>query len=166
MSKRGLTAERARGELQSEASAALRSALHETDIDQLALADAAGIDPALVSRMSSRACSNTWTGVDLVAWLRDDETRPLALRLVQWIATQTGLDVREAGAGAADPHAMIREACDVIRTVTVAMADGKIEPHEAREILSEFRDFDRTAEPVKAHCLDVIAADVSARGLS
>src|SRR5690606_27842452 len=89
------TAQRAREELRSEAAAALRSALHETDIDQLALADAAGVDPAIVSRQGSRSCGNTWTAVDLVLWLADDETRPLALRLVQWIATQSGLEVVE-----------------------------------------------------------------------
>lgn len=157
--KRGLTAEKARADLRNEAAAALRSALHETDIDQLVLADAAGVDPAIVSRQGSRTCGNTWTAVDLVMWLRDDEARPLALRLVQWIATQTGLEVVEARRDeAADPHAMVREACDVISTATVAMADRKIEPHEAHAILTELAQFDRTAEPVKALCLDVIGA--------
>lgn len=159
-----MRAERRREELRVETAVALRQSIGETQIDQLDLADAAGVDASIVSRMMSSKCGNTVTLVDLLMWLADDETRPVALRMMQFIATQSGLDVRETvRAAPADPHAMVREACDVIRTATVAMADGRIDVAEAHQIIGEMDEYERVAEPVRSHCLDVIAS--SARGV-
>lgn len=123
---RGLSAGDERKSLRNESAGALRSALHETDIDQLALADAAGIDPAQVSRKASRKCDETWNGVDLVRWLRDDETRPVGLRLMQWIGTQTGLDIvaKRAAAGTADLLAHLGAVTDAAHGVQRAILDG------------------------------------------
>lgn len=165
---RGLRATRRREELRVEAARALRRAIHETAIDQLDLADAAGVDASIISRMMSTKCGNTVTIVDLVMWLADDETRPVALRLVQYLATQSRLDVREIGvARTASPQALVHEACDVIRVATEAMADGQIDPAEARSILTEIREFEQVAEGVKAKCHDVLAVEKERiRGLS
>jgi len=161
---RGMRAERRREELRVETAVALRQSIGETQIDQLDLADAAGVDASIVSRMMSSKCGNTVTIVDLLMWLADDECRPVALRMMQFIATQSGLDVGLArgDAAKANPQALVHEACDVIRTATAAMVDGKIEAPEAREILREGEQFEGAWEDVKAHCHAVIAAE--ARG--
>lgn len=164
---RGLRATRRRDELRIEASRALSQAIHETSIDQMDLADAAGVDASIVSRMLSTKCGNTTTIIDLVMWLADDETRPVALRLMQYIATQSGLEVVPAkgNAAKANHQALVHEACDVIRTATSSMADGRIEPAEAREILREGEQFESAWADVKAQCHEVIAADVERRRL-
>lgn len=158
---RGLRATRRREELRVEASRALSQAIHETSIDQMDLADAAGVDASIVSRMLSTKCGNTTTIIDLVMWLADDETRPVALRLMQYIATQSGLDVIPAkgNAARANPQALVHEACDVIRAATTATADGRIDAAEARELLRESEQLEGALCDVKAHCREVIALD-------
>lgn len=123
---RGLRAERRREELRAETSMALGRAINETGIDQLDLADAAGVDASIISRQLSKKCGNTVTIVDLLMWLADDETRPVALRLVQFIATQSGLEVAEkrSAASAGDMLRLLATSIDAAHGVQRAIADS------------------------------------------
>lgn len=92
---RGLRAEDRREGLRGDVKREQRKARAEADVDQEVLADASGIDQSLISRMESRRCKDVATLPDLVAWLLDDECRPVGERLLRWVADAARLTVSE-----------------------------------------------------------------------
>lgn len=127
---RGLRAEEAREKLRGEVARVARIATSDHDVDQLVLADVAGVDPAVVSRQLSRKCSNTIAALDVRMWLADDETRPVALALLRWILDGSGLRlIGERGASSnAELLALLGESLDAAHGVQRAIVDATA-PH-------------------------------------
>lgn len=92
---RGLRAVDRREGLRQDVATELRKSSADADLDQEVLADATGVDASYVSRMASSRCKDTVTVVDLVAWLLDDECRPVGRSLMRWVADAARLTVSE-----------------------------------------------------------------------
>lgn len=129
-----------RASLKAELSRELARARLDHQLDQSDVADAAGVDDALVNRWESTRCADTIDPTAIV--LAAERSRPFALRMLRWIADRVRVDLSELNA--AHEHVQV---VTIVHRFTGAMraacntdADGWQSVAECRNELSELDD--------------------------